>query len=274
MTTVEASERTHEAPPQMLSPNPRPAVDTLKRGSVVLAVVAAPLVMYGAVSYLPALWQYVWGYSEPEPVYDTSSRLYAARGRTDLPSGYGEMKAAPEPEPQVVQQAPQQPQQPQQVIIQQRNNSGPARPTKAEMLRNARMSNIVSVKPVRGDAQQVNMNGGAGPSGAGARPSGKLYNPNSLTPGYDCQVDAGTNIPAMTEQRLTSESPGTVSPIAMRDVWSSDKTCLAVPARLPVRRALPDRSGRGAGSYGDHLDRPDPSSATQGHHRTKRHGRG
>lgn len=28
---------------------------------------------------------------------------------------------------------------------------------------------------------------------------------------------------------MTSESPGTVSAVAMRDVWSSDKTCLAIP---------------------------------------------
>jgi type IV secretion system protein VirB10 len=138
-----------------------------------------------------------------------------------MPTDYSQIERKAKEEPAPAPQTPTEPTQ-ERAIVQQ--GGGPTGPTRAQMLKAARMADLAPVRPSRSGTQQASMDGGAG-----ARPSGKLYNPNGLTPAFDCQVDAGTNIPAMTEQRLTSESPGTVSAVAMRDIWSSDKACLAVP---------------------------------------------
>jgi type IV secretory pathway VirB10-like protein len=221
MTTVEDGE--HVAPPQMLPRDPRPWVDTL-RGWPFLALGGIGVAVLASVTVLPA----VWSGNETAPVREPApTQINTPRSRNELPSDYTQVQR---PEPQVVEQptapapTPQdQPQQQQVIIQQQSGGSGrPAGPTRAQILKAARMSNLVTVKPVRAEAQQASAQAGGGSSG-------KLYNQHRLTPGYECQVDAGTNIPAMTEQRLTSESPGTVSAVATRDVWSADKTCLAIP---------------------------------------------
>lgn len=96
------------------------------------------------------------------------------------------------------------------------------------------MSPLKSVRPnLSGgsnvpEVQQVAAGDGGAAGGDGV-PGSRLYSRHTLVDPYECQVNAGTNIAAMTEQRITSESPGTVSAVTTRDIWSADKQCLAIP---------------------------------------------
>lgn len=224
MTTVEDADRVHDAAPQMLPKNnPRPYVETLFRGAV-WAVSGAALL--GTVGYFAI--PLVFGGEEEAPRYEAAApRLNEPRGRRDLADDYSQIQKPVMSDPAPTPEAPAPQAQQQRMVVQgARQNTGP---TKAEILKAARMADLVTNRPVRNGGGNVTQASAGGSGGASGGARGKLYNPNGLTPGYECQVDAGTNIPAMTEQRLTSQSPGTVSAVATRDVWSSDKTCLAVP---------------------------------------------
>lgn len=227
MTTVDPTD-SHEAPPQMLNPrNPRPFVETL-RGWPFIALLLAGTATVGYLSFGPP----IFGGEDPAPRReDAPSRLNEPRGRREMPTDYTQVQrpVREEPAPTPSAPAPVEHPQPQQRVIVQQGGRGPSGPTKAQILKAARMADLAPVRPNRGGNGGYTQANATGGGSAGGRATGKMYNPNGLTPGFDCQVDAGTNIPAMTEQRLTSESPGTVSAVATRDVWSNDKTCLAIP---------------------------------------------
>jgi type IV secretion system protein TrbI len=228
MTTIDPAD-THVEPPKMLPRDPRPMVETMGKWPFILLATVA----FGAlasVTVLPAMWSE----EEKAPVYDPApTRLTEPRGRREMPTDYSQVERPVQPTPAQAPQ-PQPTLQPQPQTVVQSSPRQQTGPTRAELLKKARMADLAPVGIGNGGGvSQVSMNGGTGggasAGASGGRQAGKLYNPHSLTPGYDCQVDAGTNIPAMTEQRLTSESPGTVSAVATRDVWSADKTCLAIP---------------------------------------------
>lgn len=220
-----------EAPKMLPAKDPRPIVETLRGWPFAVLAVGAVAVL-GGVTIIPGLLA-----GEPEIQYDNQPPSQSLAGNRRP------LATTPDQIPQTVQQsepkaqqapAPTEGPKTAEVRVIQNNSGGRQNtgPTRAELLKMARMSDL---KPVGmgsssqgGGVTQAGFNGGSG-GGGNNGPSGKLYNPHSLTPAFDCQVDAGTNIPAMTEQRLTSESPGTVSAITMRDVWSSDKQCLAIP---------------------------------------------
>lgn len=233
MTTADPNDSmtdTHAEPPRMLPRDPRPGVDTL-RGWPFLLMGTVALGALGFFTIGPAIWSEGQEVAQNDPA---PLQLNTSRARNDLPGDYSQVaKRPPEPEPApTAEPAPEPDPVPQTVIIHQggggaQQNTGP---TRAELLRAARMADLAPVSIGGSGYQQASMGGaGTGASGGSGRPTGAMYNQNRLTDGFECQVDAGTNIPAMTEQRLTSASPGTVSAIAMRDVWSSDKTCLAIP---------------------------------------------
>jgi type IV secretory pathway VirB10-like protein len=226
MTTADPAEPDgHVEPPAMLPRDPRPMVDTLRGWPFVLLGTVAVGAL-AAVTILPGLLA-----DDPQPVREEPApmRLGEPRGLRGMPLDYSQVERLPPPPPPALEPKRETPQPPQRTVIAQGGQRSTG-PTRAELLKAARMGDLAPVGVGNGGTVQANMNGGApgGPAGGGL-PAGKLYNPHGLTPAMPCQVDAGTNIPAMTEQRLTSESPGTVSAVVTRDVWSADKSCLAVP---------------------------------------------
>ena len=225
MMTADPTGPAHAEPPRMLPRDPRPGIDTLRKWPFVLLGTAA-LGVLASLTVLPALWSE----SGPEPPAEPPpARLGEPRGLRGMPTDYTQVER-PAPQPPALQPADSRlerlPEPREAPGYQEARSTGP---TRAELLKAARMANLAPVG-IGGGTAQAGAGAASAPVGSGGgRPSGKLYNPHSLTPASECQIDAGTNIPAMTEQRLTSESPGTVSALVSRDVWSSDKTCLAIP---------------------------------------------
>jgi len=232
MTAANPSDPNHVPPPRILPRDPRPMVETLRTWPFVL-IGASTIALLAGVTILPDLLA-----DGPEPVRVDSApaRMTDPRGLRGMPSDYSQVERPPAPEPAPAPEpkpGPQQPVQPQRRVIVQGGGGQPDGLTRAELLKAARMADLAPVGVGNGSngggAVPAAMDGGAGGVPGGGRPAGKLYNPHGLTSAMPCQVDAGTNIPAMTEQRLTSESPGTVSAVVMRDIWSADKSCLAIP---------------------------------------------
>lgn len=220
-----------QAPPQQ-PPDPRPVVDTL-RSWPFLALGTVMIGTLVAVTIGPSLW------SDEEIVQPKSDPTISGRSRPMMPTDYSELgrpvtptkpvEETPAAETPVTQETTTNP-----VVTNGgggysggNQNQGP---TKAELLAMARMADIKRVPVVSagyvGNSQDASVQGAAA-GGGGA--TTRLNGSHRLAQPYSCQIDAGTNIPAMTEYRLTSETKGVATAIAMRDVWSSDKTCLAVP---------------------------------------------
>lgn len=229
-----------QAPPQQ-PPDPRPVVDTLRSwpfialGTVMIGTLAA-------VTIGPSIW------SDEEIIQPKSDPTISGRSRPMIPTDYSQLQPPPVAAKPVEQPTPQEPTPtPEPAPLPPYSGGGGYSgsnqnqgPTKAELLRAARMADIKRVPVVSagyvGDSQDSAVQGAAAGGGGGA--TTKLNGSHRLAQPYSCQIDAGTNIPAMTEYRLTSETQGIATAIAMRDVWSSDKTCLAIP-----------RGSRFVGSY-------------------------
>jgi len=211
-------------PPRQLD-DPRPPVETLRKWPFVVAGCAAVAVL-GAVTIGPSLLR-----GEPEPRrIEPEPRLSQPRPLTGMPLDYSQVVPQPPPPPPpepTTQPAPQP-------ITHQAPASAPGLvgqrtgPTRADLLRAARMADLKPVPVTAAGTQDGSGNVGAGADHGGGTGS-KLSSRHGLTDPFPCQVNAGVNIPAMTEQRITSESPGTVSAIVTRDIWSADKRCLAIP---------------------------------------------
>lgn len=215
-------------PPRQLD-DPRPPVETLRKWPFVVVGCAAIAVL-GAVTIGPSLLR-----GEPEPRrIEPEPRLSQPRPLIGMPLDYSQIVPQPPPPPPPEPTAKPAP----QPIEQQAPASTPGLtgqrtgPTRADLLRAARMADLKPV-PVTTAGTIGEDEAGSGNVGAGADHGGgtgsKLYSRHGLTDPFPCQVNAGVNIPAMTEQRITSESPGTVSAVVTRDIWSADKRCLAIP---------------------------------------------
>lgn len=220
-----------QAPPQQ-PPDPRPVVDTL-RSWPFLALGTVMIGTLAAVTIGPSLW------SGEEIIAPKSDPTISGRSRPMMPTDYSQLEPPLPPATPVESPAPEQAPAPTPELAPLPPYSGGGGysggsqnqgPTKAELLRAARMADIKRVPVVSagyvGNSQDASVQG-ADAGGEGA--TTKLNGNHRLAQPYSCQIDAGTNIPAMTEYRLTSETQGVATAIAMRDVWSSDKTCLAVP---------------------------------------------
>jgi type IV secretion system protein TrbI len=221
MTTTEQ----HVEPPRMVD-DPRPRVETLRKWPFV-ALGCAAVAVLGAVTIGPSLLR-----GEPEPRrIDPEPRMSQPRPLHGMPLDYSQVaQPTPPPEP-TPQPTPQPTAQPAPPPAPRMGGQRPSGPTKAELLKAARMADLKPV-PVTaaGYVEEQDAGGSSAGTGGGNSATGsKLYSKHSLTDPFPCQVNAGVNIPAMTEQRITSESPGTVSALATRDIWSADKTCLAIP---------------------------------------------
>jgi type IV secretion system protein VirB10 len=148
-----------------------------------------------------------------------------------MPLDYSQVAQQPPPPEPTPQPAPQPAAPPTPAPVPRMGGQRPSGPTRAELLKAARMADLKPV-PVTaaGYVEEQDAGGGSAGTGSGNSATGsRLYSKHGLTDPFPCQVNAGVNIPAMTEQRITSESPGTVSAISTRDIWSADKTCLAIP---------------------------------------------
>lgn len=185
------------------------------------ALGGAAVAVLGAATIGPALWRD----DAPVAAAEPDQRMTQPRPIHGMPTDYSQVRqpeVPPEPTPApaaapVVQAPVTQPAV--------RYGGGQSGPTKAELLKAARMADLKPV-PVAA-AGYVGEEEGA--AQGGGQPGSKLYSKHGLADPFPCQVNAGVNIPAMTEQRITSESPGTVSAVATRDIWSADKRCLAIP---------------------------------------------
>jgi type IV secretory pathway VirB10-like protein len=213
----EVQEETRTPPAEAPRDNPRPAIDRLRTWPFVVGGGVAALVLAG-VTIGPSLFRGEQSVARAEP----DQHLSQARGVRGLATDYtqvaqdpvAEQKASP-PTDQPIQQ---QQQQFQQGYQQQRTG-----PSKAELLRAARMANL---KPVKYEREQpIDEDGGGGSGGGG----GKLYSNQGLTQPSPCQTNAGTNIPAMMEVKLTSEGGGIATAVVNRDIWSANKKCLTIP---------------------------------------------
>lgn len=210
---------TYVEPPRQVD-DPRPPVETLRKWPFVVGGCAA-VALLGAVTIGPSLLRG----EEVEVRKEPDLRLGDPRPLHGLPTDYTQIQQPPpEPTPPPAPPAPTPAPAPAPVRM---GGGGPTGPTKAELLKAARMADLkpvpVSTQGYVGDDEQEGMTARGG--GAGS----KLYSKNGLTDPFPCQVNAGVNVPAMTEQRITSESPGTVSAVVTRDIWSADKRCLAIP---------------------------------------------
>ncbi|UEM24309.1 TrbI/VirB10 family protein (plasmid) [Skermanella mucosa] len=211
---------TYAEPPRPVD-DPRPPVETLRKWPFVLMGIVAVTVL-GAVTIGPSLLR-----GEPESRrIEPEPRTGPPRPLQGMPLDYTQVvqqppppvpEPVPPPAPEPAAQAPAAP-----AIGME--GMRPQGPTRAELLKAARMADLAAV-PVAAAGTVEDTEPGGGPAASGSR----LYSRHSLTDPFPCQVNAGVSIPAMTEQRITSESPGTVSAIVTRDIWSADKTCLAMP---------------------------------------------
>lgn len=246
---------THVEPPRQVD-DPRPPVETLRKWPFVLGGCAAVAVL-GAVTIGPSLLrgeQEVRA-AEPDP------RMTQPRPLHGMPLNYSQVpqpvvpEATPAP---VVQETPAVVATPTPSV---QYGGGPTGPTKAELLKAARMADLKPV-PVTAAGYVGDEEGGAS---GGSQPGSKLYSKHGLSDPFPCQVNAGVNIPAMTEQRITSESPGTVSAVTTRDIWSADKRCLAIPRGTrfvgKYQTAVAEGQGR-LGILWTGLTRPPPRNDT------------
>lgn len=207
---------TYEQPPAQ-APDPRPQAETLRKLPFIVGGVAA-IAILGAVTIGPGLLRG----EETEEKAEVDPRINQPRGLNGMPSDYSQIEQAPPaaPPPAPAAEPAVQQQQQQQA---RGYGGGPTGPTKAELLKAARMADLKPVTVASFDEEEVGGSGGSAGSGS------RLYSKHSLSDPFPCQVNAGTNIPAMTEQKITSASAGTVSAVATRDIWSADKRCLAIP---------------------------------------------
>src|SRR5690349_208875 len=233
MTTVDPADARqgddHAEPPPMLPKrDARPLVETLRGWPIVLLGVGA-IGALGAVTLLPKLWK-----ADPAPASAQASPLHLGdpRGLRGLPTDYSQVEQPPVPEPPREEPKVEPPREERRAVAQGggRRDTGP---TRAELLKAARMADLAPVgigRGNRGGIVPANAEGApGGPGGRSGGSGGRMYSKYSLTQPYDCQVNAGTNISAMLEYRLTSASPGTAAAVVTRDVWSADKACLAIP---------------------------------------------
>lgn len=216
-------------PPAMLPRRePRPLVTTL-RGWPIVVIGLGAVGTLAAVTVLPGLLK-----DDPAPVQAAPLRLGDPRGLRGMPEDYSQVPPPAVP-PQEVAEVPRDAgtgtgAETPVPSTGGRRNTGP---TRAELLRAARMADLSPVGIGRnGRRGVVQANAEGDPDGGGGRSGGqggRMYSRYGLTQPFDCQVNAGTNIPAMLEYRLTSASPGTAAAVVTRDVWSADKSCLAIP---------------------------------------------
>ena len=205
----------HAEPPRMLSRREaRPLVETLRGWPIVLLGVGA-VGAVAAVTILPGLL----GGDDPDPMQAQAAplRLGGPRGLRGMPTDYSQVEQPPAPEPRK-EEPRAEPQREERRVVSQGGGRRDTGPTRAELLKAARMADLAPVGIGRGDrggVVQANAEGGpdgsggrsGGPGGRSGGPSGRMYSKYSLTQPFDCQVNAGTNIPAMLEYRLTSASP-------------------------------------------------------------------
>lgn len=244
---------THVEPPRQVD-DPRPPVETLRKWPFVVGGCAAVAIL-GAITIGPRLWQgdETAKAAEPDP------RMNQPRSLHGMPTDYSQISQAPAPEPKVEPKPGPEPAAPAPAV---RYGGGPTGPTKAELLKAARMADLKPI-PVTA-AGYVGEEEGGSAQGNG-QPGSKLYSKHGLADPFPCQVNAGVNIPAMTEQRITSESPGTVSAVTTRDIWSADKRCLAIPRGTrfvgKYQTAVAEGQGR-LGILWTGLTRPPPRNDT------------
>jgi type IV secretory pathway VirB10-like protein len=212
----------HVEPPRMVD-DPRPRVETLRKWPFV-ALGCAAVAVLGAVTIGPSLLR-----GEPEPRrIEPEPRMSQPRPLHGMPLDYSQVAQQPPPPGPTPQTTPPAA-QPSPPPAPRMGGQRPSGPTKAELLREARMSPLKAV-PVASNGYITDNEAAVGGAGSGSSTSrSRLYSKHGLTDPFPCQVNAGVNIPAMTEQRITSESPGTISAVVTRDIWSADKTCLAIP---------------------------------------------
>ncbi|QQP93966.1 TrbI/VirB10 family protein (plasmid) [Skermanella sp. TT6] len=209
-------------PPRSVN-DPRPPIHTMLKWPVALAGTAMVALLAG-ITIGPTLFR-----DEPEPKrVDPEPRMATPRPLHGMPTDYSQVQPPPEPEAvPAPAPAPAPVAAPAPAPVTRVMGGGPRGPTKTELLREAMRSPLKPI-PITSGGNVAVEQAAVGGSG-GAAPASNLYSRHSLVDPYECQVNAGTNIPAMTEQRITSESPGTVSAVVTRDVWSADKACLAIP---------------------------------------------
>ena len=208
---------THQLPPQEAPrDNPRPVVERLRKWPFVLLGGCA-VVALAAVTIGPGLWKGEEQVAEAAP----DMRVNQPRGLHGAASDYSQVEKAPAEEPKQEEKQAEQTvaQQYQQQQVQQQGGGGSNGPTRAEIRKAARMANLKTF-PVSLEEEGQAAGGGEG---------GAMYSQNRLTDPLPCQVNAGTNIPAQMELRMTSETSGKATAITTRDVWSADKRCKAMP---------------------------------------------
>lgn len=219
MTQVETD---HVEPPRSVN-DPRPPIHTMLKWPIALGGTAMIALLAG-ITIGPALFR-----DEPEPKrVDPEPRMSTPRPLHGMPTDYSQVEQPPEPEVPAPMPAPAPVAAPAPAPIDRVMGGGGQRgPTKAELLREAMRSPLKPIPITSGGNVPIEQAAAGGLGGAA--PGSKLYSRHSLVDPFPCQVNAGTNIAAMTEQRITSESPGTVSAVVTRDIWSADKQCLAIP---------------------------------------------
>lgn len=82
-----------------------------------------------------------------------------------------------------------------------------------------------------GGASMAGVSGAPGGSAAsgGAPSRGGIYSTARLTGPMDGQVNARTPIRAHTEQPIATDAPGYVTALTIGDVYTADKSCVAIP---------------------------------------------
>lgn len=248
---------TQVEPPRQVD-DPRPPVETLRKWPFVVGGCAAVAIL-GAVTIGPRLWHN----DEPVKAAEPDARMNQPRALHGMPTDYSQV-VQPKEEPKAETPKPVETQQTVQATPTPavQYGGGPTGPTKAELLKAARMADLKPV-PVTAAGYVGDEDGGA--AQGNGQPGSKLYSKHGLADPFPCQVNAGINIPAMTEQRITSESPGTVSAVTTRDIWSADKRCLAIPRGTrfvgKYQTAVAEGQGR-LGIMWTGLTRPPPRNDT------------
>lgn len=207
---------THELPPQDVPKNnPRPPVDRLRKWPFV-ALGGLGVAVLAGVTIGPSFFRG----EEQEAQAAPDMRINQPRGLHGLATDYSQVQQPETPEPEAKKEEERHEAGQQQQA--QRGYSQPQGPSRAELIRAARMADL---KPVTVSLETAEGEAGGGGGGRGSA----LYSSKGLTNPFPCQVNAGTNIPANMELRMTSESAGIATAVSSRDIWSADKKCLAMP---------------------------------------------
>src|SRR4051812_48857691 len=186
MTTVDpnAPQGDPAEPPRMLPKREAPPLAETLRGWPIVLLGAGAVGTIAAVTILPGLWK---GDPAPSQAQASPLRLGDPHGLRGLPTDYSQVEQPPANEPK--QEEPRvEPRQEERRAVVQGGGRRDAGPTRAELLRAARMADLAPVgigRGNRGGVVQANAEGA--PGGPGGRPGGpgaqggRMYSKYGLT---------------------------------------------------------------------------------------------